>query len=138
MSTNEIVAGKEAVVRRRGADWSFHLPAQHEIEVNAEHNFVSLSMPLAGSTYQLAGITETDDEVIVALGDQLIGHATSVGENVPPTGYPLPEIQDEFERLHGRWTQAGLPQQDFHAYAAGSTHEDKLRDIRRQLREANA
>ncbi len=28
---------KETVVRRRGADWSFHLPKMHSIEVDREN-----------------------------------------------------------------------------------------------------
>lgn len=140
MSANEIVAGKETVVRRPAAGWSFHLPEQHVIEVNRDENFVALSMPGAGGVYGLSSFTETDDEVIVEVDSVIVAHATGVGEQPGDAtdGYPFPEIHDEFERLHGRWQRAGLPEQGFHAYAPGSTHEDKLRDIRRQLREANA
>jgi hypothetical protein len=132
---NEIVSGKETVVRRRGADWSFHLPGQHELRVDQEAGHAQLTMPMEGTTYELAGIEETDDEVIIKLGAELSSHATGVGDNVAEPGYRLPEIQEEFDRLRGRWNQAGLPPAEFNAYPAGATHEDMLRLIRRRLRE---
>lgn len=138
MAVKEIVAGKETVVRRRGADWSFHLPYMHRIEVDQENNLVALSMPDSGSTYELGGIEETDDEVIVLLGHESGGHAVGVGEGAPEPGYRLPEIQDEVERLRGRWDNAGLPAHEFIAYGTGETHEDRFRMIRRRLREAGA
>jgi len=48
----------------------------------------------------------------------------------------LPEIQDEFERIKARWLEAGLPEQEVHAYAQGSTHEDQLAWLRSKLRAA--
>ncbi len=119
MGVNEIT--KETVVSRTKAGWSFHLPAQHKIEVDHENNVVSLSTPLERSVYHLAGITETDDEVIVELGALSGTHGTGMGENAPEAGYSLPQIHEEFDRLHGRWTQAGLSEHDFQAYATGST-----------------
>lgn len=134
--TNEIVPGKETVVRKRGANWSFHLPRRHTIEVDRENGHVHLNMPDQGTTYFLAGVEETDDEVIVSLGEPMIWHGpTSIGDQVlETTGYPLPEIQDEFERIKGRWLAAGLPEQEVHAYGQGSTHEDQLARLRRRLR----
>lgn len=135
---NEIVPGKETVVRKRGADWSFHLPKRHTIAVDRDAGIVHLSMPDQGTTYRLAGLEETADEVIVKLGEPMMWHGpTSVGDTVlEASGYPLPEIQVEFERIKGRWIAAGLPQQEVHAYAQGSTHEDQLARLRRKLREA--
>jgi hypothetical protein len=134
-SVNEIAPSKETVVRRRNADWSFHLPAGHEIKIDRENRHVSLSTPQESSTYELAGIEETGDEVIVALGQWLGAGGIAVGDNEAPVGYRLPEIQEEFERLRGRWLASGLSEQDFDAWAAGSSHEDKLREIRQRLRE---
>lgn len=133
----KIVPGKETVVRRQGADWSFHLPRRHSIRVDRENREVHLDMPLQGSMFELAGIEETGDEVIVKLGPLLGSHGPpGVGDNVPePVGYPLPLIQDEFERLKGRWIRAGLPEQQVHAYAQGSSHEDQLAWLRKRLRE---
>ena len=135
---SEIVPGKETVVRKPGAGWSFHLPERHTIEVDQEEGLVHLKMPDQGTTYHLAGVEETADEVIVKLGDRMVWHGpTSVGENVlEARGYLLPEIQEEFERIKSRWIAAGLPEQEVHAYAQGSTHEDQLAMLRRRLREA--
>lgn len=134
-----IVPGKETVVRRPGAEWSFHLPRRHGIEIDQENGTVHLKMPLQGTTYELAGIEETADEVVVRLGPELGSHGPPwVGDSPPaPTGYPLPLIQEEFERIKGRWRAAGLPEQQVHAYAQGSSHEDQLARLRRKLREAN-
>ncbi len=122
-------------MQRRGKTWSFHLPRMHRVEIDQENAFVSLSTPDDGSTYRLAGIEETDDEVIVKLGDEIGGHAVGMGDYVPQPGYRLPEIQDEFERLKGRWTSAGLPRQEFEAWAQGASWESHLHQIRRRLRE---
>lgn len=137
--SNEIVRGKETVVRRPGANWSFHLPKRHTIEVDRDEGIVHLSMPDQGTTYHLAGVEETADEVIVKLGERMLWHGpTSMGNSVLEAfGYPLPEIQDEFERIKGRWIAAGLPEQEVHAYAQGSTHEDQLTMLRRRLREVS-
>lgn len=95
-------------------------------------------MPDQGTTYHLAGVEETADEVIVKLGTRMIWHGpTSTGDAVlEAVGYLLPEIQDEFERIKRRWIAAGLPEQEVHAYAQGSTHEDQLAMLRRRLRQA--
>jgi hypothetical protein len=135
MPENELVPGKETVVRRRGSTWSFHLPRTHRIELDIESAQVTLSTPHDGSVYELARIEETNDEVIVKLGDEIVGHSSGVGDSVPPPGYRPPEIQDEFERLRGRWTSAGLPQQELDAWAQGASYESHLREIRRRLRE---
>lgn len=137
--SNEIAPGKETVARRQGASWSFHLPKRHTIEVDREAGVVHLNMPDQGTTYHLAAVEETADEVIVKLGERMIWHGpTSVGDTVlEAIGYPLPEIQDEFERIKGRWIAAGLPELEVHAYAQGSTHENQLARLRRKLREAN-
>lgn len=137
--SNEIVPGKETVVRRPGANWSFHLPKRHTIEVDPEAGVVHLNMPDKGTTYHLAGIEETADEVIVKLGERMMWHGpTSVGDAVlEATGYPPPEIQDEFARIEGRWIAAGLPEEEVHAYGQGSPHEEQLAWLRRRLREAN-
>jgi hypothetical protein len=128
-----IVPGKETVVRRRGANWSFTLPEQHRIRINNEHRTVRLETPLEGTTYELAGVEETDDEVIVRLGAEISRGGVGAGGE---RGYPLPEIQDERARLQARWERLGLPIGEFHAYPQGATHEDKLRELRRRLREA--
>ncbi len=134
MAENELVPGKVTVVQRRGATWSFHLPRMHRIEVERENGLVTLATPHDGSTYHLAGIEETGDEVIVKLGEEIGGHASGVGEQVAEPGYRLPQIQDEFERLRGRWMNVGLPEQEFNAWAQGASWESHLREIRRRLR----
>jgi hypothetical protein len=128
--------GKETIVRRRGATWSFHLLKMHSIEVDRENRLVSLNMPLQGTTYTLDDIEEDEEEVIVSLGSEIGRHDAGVG-NTPSElrGYPLPEIQEEFERLRGRWTAVGLPEAEFDVWAERSSHEDQLRKIRRRLRE---
>lgn len=133
-----LVPGKETVVRAPGADWAFHLPERHTIEVSDD--VVALATPLEGSTYELRGMEEVDDEVVVRLGAELGRHGppSSRPEVAEARGYPLPAIQEEFERLRGRWKQAGLPEQEFNAYPQGATHEDQLRALRRKLREARA
>ena len=87
---------------------------------------------------RLAGLEETADEVIVKLGERESWHGpSSTGETLlETTGYPLPEILEEFERVKGRWVAAGLPEQEVHAYAQGSNHEEQLAWLRRRLREA--
>lgn len=126
-------------MRRRGAEWSFTLPDGHEITIDQQAQTVSLSMPGEGSTYELAGIEETDSEVAVKLGPKIGSHTTGTGQPMKwPKGYPLPEIQDEFERLKGRWLRAGLPQQEFDAWPRGATHETQLASIRARLREEPA
>jgi hypothetical protein len=133
-----IVPEKETVVRRRGADWSFTLPEFHRIEVDQANKTVHLRTPLEGTTYELAGLEESEDQVIVRLGTELGSHGPpSVGPSGPePRGYPLPEIQDEFARLTARWERAGFAPHEVHVYPEGATHEDQLRMIRRRLREA--
>lgn len=121
-------------MRRPGANWSFTLPEGHTIEI--EDDVVTLrAMPHASSRYRLERVEETDEERIVHLGRL---HARSGGPPKPeitrPEGYPLPEIQDEIERLRTRWRDAGLPEQGFTAYGEGETHEEHLREIRRTLR----
>jgi hypothetical protein len=135
---NQIVPGRETVVRRSGADWSFSLPYRHEIEVDPGAGFVQLRTPDTATMYQLGGIEEADEEVMVKLGPELARSGPpSMGDVVlAPLGYPLPEIQDEFDRLTARYEEAGLPAQEVHAYAQGSTHEDQLRWLRKRLRDA--
>jgi hypothetical protein len=130
-----VVAGKETVVQRRGKTWSFHLPHMHRIKVDHENAQVTLSTPDDGSIYHLAGIEESSDEVLVKLGEEIGGLSSGVGDYFPPPGYRLPEIQDEFERLKGRWANAGLPGQQFEAWAQGASWESHLHQIRRRLRE---
>jgi hypothetical protein len=139
VTSNEIFPGKETVVRKQDADWSFHLPKGHTIQVDREAGVVHLNMPDQGTTYELGGIEETEEEVIVTVGQQMMWHGpTSVGDAVlETTGYSLPDIQEEFERIRGRWVAAGLPEQQVHAYAQGSTHEDQLAMLRRRLRAVN-
>jgi hypothetical protein len=129
---------REIVVRRPGADWSFTLPDQHTIDVDQDARLVSLGAPMQGSVFELAGVEQTDEESIVLLGAELGRHGPpGTGPKVPKVaGYPLPEIQDELDRLRARWDRAGLSPQEFGAYAPGSSHEDQLRRIRRQLRES--
>jgi hypothetical protein len=134
-----LVAGKETVVRRHGADWSFHLPEQHAIEITPDKRYVTVSTPLEGSLYAVERIDDSDpEEVVVYLGEEhgKSGPTFSAGDQpVPPVrGYPLPEIQDEFARLKVRWLQAGRSEQEFTAYPQGATHEDQLRRIRKRLR----
>jgi len=135
---NEIVPGKETVVQALDANWSFHLPHMHRVEIDHENSLVNISTPHDGSIYRLAGLEETDDEVIVKLGEEFAGHAVGTGDFVPAPGYRVPLIQDEFERLHGRWMNAGLPEQVFNAWAQGASRESHLHEIRRRLREAGA
>ena len=132
----ELVQGKETVVRRRGAEWSFTLPDRHDLAIDQEAHTVSLSMPGEGSAYELAGIEETDSEVIVQLGPEIGSHTTGTGQPMKwPKGYPLPE-SGRVQRLKARWLRAGLPQQEFDAWAQGATHESQLSRIRARRREA--
>lgn len=96
----------------------------------------SLAQPDSGSTYELAGVEEGEHEVVVKLGTERAGHAIGVGATLRQPGYQLPEIQDELERLHGRWRNAGLPEQKFNAWAQGASWEEHLQKIRQALREA--
>jgi hypothetical protein len=134
-----IVAGKETVLRRRGADWSFHLPERHTVELTDDGHYINVATPQESSLYKVDRVDDSDpEEVVVFLGEEH-GKAgpPSFGPGVAEArGYPLPEIQDEFERLRARWRNAGLDEQEFIAYPAGATHEDKLREIRRRLRQA--
>lgn len=135
----EIVPGKETAVRRPGASWSFALSPGDEIRIDRDAGTVSLEAPDQGTTWYLDGIEETDEEVIVKLGSEMVTHGpTAIGDaRIEVIGYRLPEIQDEFERIKQRWLAAGLPEQEAHAYAQGSTHEDQLAMLRRKLRAAN-
>jgi hypothetical protein len=133
---SELIPGKQTVVQRRGATWAFHLPDRHEVQVNRDNNTVTLSQPDSGSTYELAGVEERDDEIIVKLGAEIAGHAAGVGDQARQPGYRMPEIQDEFERLRGRWERAGLNPQKFNAWAQGASWESHLTEIRRELRQA--
>jgi hypothetical protein len=74
--------------------------------------------------------------VIVKLGAEVAGHASGVGDAVRKPGYHLPETRDEFERLKGRWINAGLRETDFNGWEQGASWESHLREIRRKLREA--
>lgn len=138
-----LVPGKESVVRRQGSTWGFTLPEQHTIEVDESNGNVAISTPGEGSDFRLDRIEETDDEVIVYLGDELGRHGPAAvvgeGEPLPPArGYPFPEIQDEIQRLRSRWIQAGGAGADFDAWAQGDDWETYLRRMRRELREVDA
>jgi hypothetical protein len=134
---NEIVPGRETVVRRHGARWSFHLPDQHRIELTEDRRHANLSTPDASTLFEVERIDESEpQEAIVVLGEpQAQVGASSEGGPPEALGYPLPEIQDEFDRLRARWREAGLDEQEFNAWARGSTHEGQLRRLRRKLRE---
>jgi len=133
-----VVRGKETLIRRRGADWSFHLAARHTVELTDDRRYVTLSAPLGGlSLFRVDRIDETDpEEVVIFVGDQhaQAGPATFGDEPVEPMGYPLVEHQDEIERLRQRWRSAGLADQEFNAYGRGESHDDRLKSIRRTLR----
>ena len=132
-----IVAGKETVIRRAGEDWSFGLPDGHTVQLTDDGKYVSLEVRLGGSSlFAVERVDDSDpEEVVVFLGAQH-GYAgpPTFGE-IESRGYPLPEIQDERERLRSRWLEAGLDEQDFDAYARGESHEDRFRTIRRALRQ---
>src|SRR5690242_5988847 len=98
--SNVLVPGKETVVQPRGESWSFHLPEHHTIDVDQANRFVTLHQPDAGSTFELQAIEERGNEVVVKLGDPMV--RSSLGTRQP--GYPLPQVQDEFDRLRVRWT----------------------------------
>jgi hypothetical protein len=124
-------------VRRPGADWSFHLPSRHTIDVSEDGRYVSLGAAGEGSTYRLERVDNSNpDEQVVFLGEEVgrVGGGGWGNENREIRGYPFPEIQTEFERLRVRWLDAGLPEQQFSAWPSGATHEDQLRRIRRRLR----
>jgi hypothetical protein len=91
-----------------------------------------MSFPASGS----APTASDPDEVVVSLGTQhgWSGPPSYGAQSPAATGYPLPLIQDEFDRLRTRWEDAGLDRQEFDAYDRGESHEDKLRNIRRTLR----
>jgi hypothetical protein len=125
--------------RRHGGDWSFTLPAEHTAKLSDDGAMISLSTPQEGTTFEVLGVPEIYGERVVLLGAAKARHgSTTFGDDLEMRGYLLPEIHDEFSRLRGRWERAGLPFQEFEAYAAGSTHEDRLRAIRARLRETEA
>ena len=135
------IAGRETVVRRPGADWSFHLPKGHNARwADRDETMVTVRTGTQGSTHLLAGTdtTAAPDEVVVILGELRGDFGPGAGSADRPerSGYPFPEIQDELERLRVRWLVVGLPEAEFNAYPAGAVHEDQLRLIRRRLREA--
>lgn len=133
---------REVVVRPRGANWSFHLPEQHTVEVTEDRRYVNLSMPGRSTLFLIERIDESDpEEVVIYLGEGRAwsGPGSWLSEGVPRAdGYPLPQIQDEFDRLKARWRAAGLDEQRFIAYAQGASHEDHLRMLRRTLRSVAA
>jgi hypothetical protein len=132
-----LVPGKETVVRRLGANWAFHLPEQHRVELISEGRYVVLGTPLEESIFEVDHIDDSDpEEVVIYLGEPKGESGPPAwGDQVPePRGYPLPKIQEEFERLRGRWRNARLNDQDFDAWAQGASWEDKLRSLRHQLR----
>ena len=133
--SNELVPGKETVVRRRGADWSFQLPREHTLRVEGE--LVFLRTPQAGSIFKLIGTEERGDEVIVRLGGALrhLGPDGAGERVVAETGYPLPELEAEVARLGARWEEAGLSVPYFNAWPAGPPNERHLAELRRRLRE---
>lgn len=134
--------GREVVIRPPGADWSFHLPEQHTVEVTEDRRYVNLSMPGRSTLFLVARIDESDpEEIVICLGEgrAWLGPGSWLSEGVPRgEGYPLPQIQDEFDRLKARWLAAGLDEQRFIAYARGDSHEDHLRMLRRTLRSVGA
>jgi hypothetical protein len=126
-SGNEVVPGRETLVRRRGVSWSFHLPHQHRIELSEDRSYANLSTPETSTTFAVERIDESyPEEVVVMLGDAQVAEAN---------GYPLPEIRDEFDRLRARWRAAGLDEEEFNSWAQGSTNENQLQRLRKKLRD---
>lgn len=132
-----IVTGKETAIRRGGEDWSFGFPDAHTVYLTGDGNYVSLEVPLGGSSvFAVERIDDSDpEEVVVFLGAQHGYAGPPTFGQVETGGYPLPEIQDERERLRSRWLDAGLDEEDFNAYARGESHEDRFRSIRHTLRQ---
>ena len=139
LGENELVAGKETVVRPRGGT-PFHLPLGHTIELTADQRYASVSDGRNSTMYPVETIQETDDEVIVCLGGPSgsSGPRSSGwgGTDAEPTGYILPTTDLELARLGVRWEQARLGKLPSHE--AGSEYESHLAWIRKQLREAEA
>ncbi len=134
-----IIEGREVVVRARGENWSFTLPHGHDLEIKNQQ--VSLSMGYASSLYTLVGTSDADpEELIVSIGDRLgtVGPG-GVGDFVPePTGYSIPTIDEEIQRLEARCSEARGDWQRISAWAAGDTYESRLRRIRGELRRLEA
>jgi hypothetical protein len=133
-----IEEGKETVVRAPGRNWSFHLPKGHGVELAANGRSVVLAAGGMSSIYTVDGIEHLDPgEVVLRLGE-LRGKSgpASSGFPVEAHGYPIPMIQEEFDRLRERWANAGLNEQEFNAWEQGSDWERQLRRIRARLREA--
>jgi hypothetical protein len=124
--------GREVVVRLEGRDWSFTLPDQDQIDFVNDDD-VMLSVPHASTTFHLVGISTADSqEAVVVIGKAVARTGPSgVGDYVPePTGYPIPEIHEEFARLEARCRDAGGDSQDLPSWAGRKGHEDHLRSTR--------
>jgi hypothetical protein len=138
LGENELVPGKETVVRPRG-ETPFHLPTGHSIGVTMDRRYASLSDGRNTTMYPVDKIHETDDEVIVCLGEPSgsSGPLRSEwgGTAGEPTGYPLPTIDLELARLDVRWQDARLGKR-LPNHEAGAEYESHLALVRRRLREA--
>jgi hypothetical protein len=138
MSENQLRPGKETIVRPRG-DTPFHLPTGHTIELTADQRYASVSDGRNTTMFPVEKIEETDDEVIVCLGEPSgssgpLGSEWS-GTATEPTGYPLPTIDLELARLGVRWQEARLGTR-LPSHQAGAEYESYLALIRQQLRQA--
>jgi hypothetical protein len=130
------IEGREVVIRPERRDWSFTLPEQHAIDF-INDDYVELSTPHASTTFHFDGISTADpEEAVVLIGPAVAwnGQGGAGGQVPMPTGYPIPEIQEEFERLQARCRDAGGDWQRVNAWAQGQTHEGHLRNIRAELR----
>ena len=123
---------KEIVVYRGG--WGFRLPAQHRIAINEQDRVADLHQPDRGGAYELERIEETDDELRIYVGDP---YGISVAVRPAEPGYPFPTIHEEMERLRAAWNNAGLPRQEFDAWAQGASYDSHTTRLRARLREAS-
>jgi hypothetical protein len=132
-----IIEGREPVIRPEGQDWSFTLPDPHTITLTWDERFVILSTGYASAMFEVLAINSTDpEEIAISVGSVAMqGGGAGVGGHVPElTGYPLPSIDEEFERLRSRCRDAGGDWQRVGAWAEGDTHETCLRRVRGELR----
>jgi hypothetical protein len=123
---------KEQIVRRGG--WGFPPLAFHGHvidQVDADEGLIHLrAAGGAGGTYELLGVTETDEEVIYEVGAEKGSH--SVGRQ--PLGYPFPTIDQELDRLTTEWANAGGERQEFEAWRQGASHDSHTTELRAKLR----
>jgi hypothetical protein len=138
------------VVYRDG--WGFGLPRGHEVRVDPAGEYVSLHMPHGGGIYHLERIEDAGDElrVYVAPGGPVMGSAL----HDLPMEYPFPTIDAELQRLRARLEQAAgsaweedrmrgasgpSVRQQFDAWAAGESYDEKttrMRELARELERA--